>query len=87
MHYAGAGGEKAPSSPLLESCFPECHSGQRRSYLRSPMAAPEAGVELLSTKRGFIDLEDQEPIAAPTESRSFVSKEINKPADCSDKML
>jgi hypothetical protein len=38
-----------------------------KSYLRSPMAAPEAGVELLSTKRGFIDLEDQEPIAAPTE--------------------
>ena len=49
------------------------------------MAAPEAGVELLSTKRGFIDLEDQEPIAAPTESRSFVSNEINKPVDCSDK--
>jgi hypothetical protein len=31
------------------------------------MAAPDAGVELLSTKRPFLDLEDQGPIVAPTE--------------------
>merc|ERR1719326_1359005 len=38
-----------------------------KSYVRSPMAAPDAGVELLSTKRPFLDLEDQGPIVAPTE--------------------
>ena len=51
------------------------------------MAAPEAGVELLSTKRPFLDLEDQDPIVAPAESRSFASREINKPIDCSVKIL
>ena len=55
--------------------------------MRSPMAAPDAGVELLSTKRPFLDLEDQGPIVAPTESRSFASKEINKPVDCSDEII
>jgi hypothetical protein len=38
-----------------------------KSWLRSPMAAPEAGVELLATKRPFLDLEDQGPIVASSE--------------------
>ena len=38
-----------------------------KSWLRSPVAAPEVNIELLSKS---LDLEDQNPIVAPAESRS-----------------
>merc|ERR550537_31031 len=36
-----------------------------KSRMRSPMAAPEAGVELLTKSGGYVDLEDQEPSSPP----------------------
>ena len=48
-----------------------------KSRMRSPMAAPEAGVELLTKSGGYVDLEDQEPIVAPTEP-SWASSEIGR---------
>ena len=45
------------------------------------MAAPEAGVELLATKRPFLDLEDQGPVVASSESGSFASTESSEEFD------
>ena len=48
-----------------------------KSRMRSPMAAPEAGVELLTKSGGYVDLEDQEPIVAPTEA-SWASSAVER---------
>jgi hypothetical protein len=48
-----------------------------KSWLRSPVAAPEVSIELLSKKSGFVDLEDQEPICASNEP-SWASSAVER---------
>merc|ERR1719247_1790507 len=47
-----------------------------KSWMRSPMKAPEAGVELLTKSGGYVDLEDQDPIAEPTWASSAVERAL-----------
>merc|ERR1719487_397337 len=47
-----------------------------KSWLRSPMKAPEAGVELLTKSGGYVDLEDQDPIVEPTWASSAVERAL-----------
>merc|ERR1719247_1261933 len=48
-----------------------------KSWLRSPMKAPEAGVELLTKSGGYVDLEDQDPIAPGLEA-SWASSAVDR---------
>jgi hypothetical protein len=48
-----------------------------KSWLRPPVAAPEAGVELLTKSGGYVDLEDQEPIVASNEP-SWASSAVER---------
>jgi len=47
-----------------------------KSWLRSPMKAPEVGVELLTKSGGFVDLEDQESIVEPSWASSAVERAL-----------
>jgi len=48
-----------------------------KSWLRSPMKAPEAGVELLTKSGGYVDLEDQDPIVPGLEA-SWASSAVDR---------
>merc|ERR1719160_660675 len=48
-----------------------------KSWMRSPMKAPEAGVELLTKSGGYVDLEDQDPIAPGLEA-SWASSAVDR---------
>merc|ERR1719313_1800975 len=48
-----------------------------KSWLRSPVSAPEAGVEFLTKSGGYVDLEDQEPIVASNEP-SWASSAVER---------
>jgi hypothetical protein len=48
-----------------------------KSWMRSPLKAPEVGVELLTKSGGYVDLEDQEPIVSSNEP-SWASSAVER---------